>query len=61
MKRRRLLAHLKAHGCEFLREGGRHTMYVNRAAGRSAAVPRHGEITNNMARKISKDLGIPPP
>lgn len=61
MKRRRLLDHLKDHGCEFLREGGRHTMYANRAAGRSAAVPRHAEITNNMARKICKDLGVPPP
>lgn len=61
MKRRQLLGHLKANGCEFLREGSRHTMYVNRPAGRSTAVPRHSEITNNMARKICKDLGIPPP
>ena len=61
MKRRALLDHLKAHGCEFLREGSHHTMYVNRAAGRSTAVPRHSEITNNMARKICRDLGIPAP
>ena len=61
MKRRALLDHLKAYGCEFLREGGRHTMYVNRTAGRSSAVPRHAEITNNMARKICRDLGVPPP
>jgi mRNA interferase HicA len=61
VKRRQLLGHLKANGCEFLREGSRHTMYVNRSAGRSTAVPRHSEITNNMARKICKDLGIPPP
>ena len=61
MKRRALLNHRKEHGCEFLREGNRHTMYVNRAAGRSTAVPRHSEITNNMARKICRDLGIPAP
>lgn len=61
MKRGALLKHLKEHGCEFLREGSRHTMYVNREAGRSSAVPRHTEITNNMARKICKDLGIPSP
>ena len=61
MKRRALLKHLKDHGCEFLREGTRHTMYVNRAAVRSSAVPRHSEITNNMAHKICKDLGIPSP
>jgi mRNA interferase HicA len=61
VKRRALLKHLKDHGCEFLREGTRHTMYVNWAAVRSSAVPRHSEITNNMVRKICKDLGIPPP
>jgi mRNA interferase HicA len=60
VKRRALLQHLKRHGCEFLREGTRHTVYVNRGAGRSTTVPRHSEITNNMARKICKDLGIPP-
>jgi mRNA interferase HicA len=61
VKRRALLDHLKANGCEFLREGTRHTIYVNRATAKSTAVPRHSEITNNMARKISKDLGITPP
>lgn len=61
MKRRALLDHLKTHGCEFLREGSRHTMYVNREAGRSSAIPRHRGITNNMARKICRELGVPPP
>lgn len=61
MKRRALLDHLKANGCEFLREGSRHTMYVNREAGRSSAVPRHAEITNNMVRKICRDLGVTSP
>ena len=32
MKRVDLVRHLETHGCEFLREGGRHTIYVNRAA-----------------------------
>ncbi len=31
MKRRDLIRHLEAHGCEKLREGGDHTMYANRA------------------------------
>ena len=60
MKRKALLDHLKANGCEFLREGSKHTMYVNRETVRSTAVPRHSEITNNTARKICKDLGVPP-
>jgi mRNA interferase HicA len=61
VKRRQLLDHLKAHGCEFLREGSRHTVYANRAAGRTSTVPRHGEIPNVLARKICKDLGVPTP
>jgi mRNA interferase HicA len=32
MKRRGLLRHLEKQGCEFLREGGNHTIYVNRRA-----------------------------
>lgn len=44
MKRRDLLRHLEAHGCEFLREGGGHTVYVNRTARKASVVPRHREI-----------------
>jgi len=32
MKRIDLIRLLERHGCEFLREGERHTMYVNRMA-----------------------------
>lgn len=35
MKRRDLVRHLRAHGCEFLREGGNHSVYVNRAKRRA--------------------------
>lgn len=31
MKLRDLDRHLERHGCEMLREGGNHTIYVNRA------------------------------
>jgi mRNA interferase HicA len=61
VKRRALLKHLREQGCEFLREGSRHTVYVNREEGRSSTVPRHGEIPNNLARKICRDLGVSPP
>jgi mRNA interferase HicA len=53
--------HLKGQGCEFLREGSRHTVYVNREAQRSSTVPRHTEIPDKLVRKICKDLGVPPP
>jgi predicted RNA binding protein YcfA (HicA-like mRNA interferase family) len=61
MKRRDLIRHLETHGCEFLREGGNHTIYVNRPKHKVSAVPRHREVIDFTARKICKDLEIPPP
>ncbi len=61
MKRRDLLRHLERHGCELLREGGRHTVYVNRAAKKASTVPRHNDINPDLARKICKDLDVPRP
>jgi predicted RNA binding protein YcfA (HicA-like mRNA interferase family) len=61
MKRKDLIRYLEAHGCEFLREGGNHTVYVNRAAQKSSAVPRHREINDFLARKICRDLQVPEP
>jgi predicted RNA binding protein YcfA (HicA-like mRNA interferase family) len=60
VKRRALVRHLEAHGCELLREGGNHSIYVNRSTGKTSAVPRHSEINDDLARKICRDLGIPP-
>jgi predicted RNA binding protein YcfA (HicA-like mRNA interferase family) len=61
MKRRDLLRYLERHGCEFLREGSNHTIYVNRRVQKSSAIPRHREIIDFLARKICKDLDIPEP
>jgi len=61
MKRRDLIRHLEQHGCEFLREGGNHTIYVNRHASKVSSVPRHREIFEFLAHKICKDLEIPLP
>jgi predicted RNA binding protein YcfA (HicA-like mRNA interferase family) len=61
MKRLDLIRHLERHGCEFLREGGNHTIYVNRTAKKVPAVPRHREIIEFTARKICRDLDIPKP
>jgi mRNA interferase HicA len=46
---------------QLLREGGNHSVYVNRAAGKTSTVPRHREINDFLARKICKDLEIPKP
>ncbi|MFM2167355.1 MAG: hypothetical protein RIS79_1726 [Verrucomicrobiota bacterium] len=61
MKLRDLLKHLHEHGCEFLREGGNHSVYVNRRARKSSALPRHREINDFLVNKICKDLEIARP
>lgn len=61
MKRRDLLRHLEKYGCELLREGGAHSLYVNRATRKATAVPRHREINELLAAKICKDLDVPQP
>ncbi len=59
MKRSKLVHHLNTHGCELLREGKRHSWWHNPAMNRRSAVPRHNEISDVLAKKICKDLGIP--
>lgn len=61
MKRVDLVRYLEANGCSLLREGGRHSVFVNRTAGKASAVPRHREINEMLARKICKDLELPSP
>ncbi len=59
MKRVDLVKHLQKNGCELLREGGHHSWWQNPTQNRRSAVPRHNEISDILARKICKDLGIP--
>ena len=61
MKRRDLLRLLESRGCELIREGSNHTVYVNRAAGKASAIPRHREINDFLARKICRDLDVGEP
>jgi predicted RNA binding protein YcfA (HicA-like mRNA interferase family) len=58
MKRTDLLRHLEKQGCEFLREGGSHTVYVNRKTKKISTIPRHREINDFLCNKICRDLGI---
>jgi predicted RNA binding protein YcfA (HicA-like mRNA interferase family) len=61
VKRRALIRHLEAHGCELLREGGNHSVFVNRRTRKATTVPRHREINEFLATKICRDLEIPAP
>lgn len=61
MKRRDLIQHIEKHGCQPLREGAKHTLFVNRSTRKATTVPRHREINDFLARKICRDLEIPEP
>jgi mRNA interferase HicA len=61
MKRTDLLRHLARNGCELLREGKKHSVFVNRKKRRSSSVPRHTEINEFLSKKICKDLEIDEP
>jgi len=59
MKRRDLIRLICSHGCELLREGSRHSIYVNRLKRKTSTVPRHTEIKEFLAKKICRDLEVP--
>jgi mRNA interferase HicA len=52
---------LELNGCKLLREGGRHSVYVNRIKRKTSTVPRHQEIDEFLSRKICRDLEIAEP
>lgn len=60
MMRAALLRYLHEQGCLLIREGKRHSVFVNQKEERTSTVPRHNEINNFLAIKICKDLGILP-
>jgi mRNA interferase HicA len=54
MKRRELLRHLQQHVCSLLREGSRHSWWINAVKKRRSAILRHTEIHEYLARKSAK-------
>ncbi|HEX4416020.1 MAG TPA: type II toxin-antitoxin system HicA family toxin [Lacipirellulaceae bacterium] len=61
MKRKDLLKHLRCHGCELLREGRSHSVWVNPANGLQATIPRHREVNAYTARGICRQLSVREP
>jgi mRNA interferase HicA len=59
MKRTALLRHLRKYGCILKREGRQHSLWTNPRNGQVEAVPRHVEISNDLARKICRGLEVP--
>jgi mRNA interferase HicA len=60
MKRRDLIRYLETQGCNLLREGGSHSVYVNPEKRKVSTVPRHREINEALVRKICRDLDVIP-
>ena len=56
MKKRALVKILTKEGCELLRHGAKHDIYINPQTGKREPVPRHREIDENLAKKIIKNL-----
>lgn len=61
MKRGKLIRHLANHGCDLLREGKKHSIYIQRTNRQTAPVPRHADVDSFLVIKICKELGIEPP
>jgi len=59
MKRRELIRYLETNGCVPLREGKKHSVYLNKIRRKVSTVPRHKEISDFLAQKICRDLEIP--
>lgn len=59
MKRYKLIRHLEREGCVLLREGARHSVYLNPRNLLQATVGRHRELDDLLCKKICKQLGIP--
>ena len=61
MRRVDLVRQWEAHGCQLLREGANHTVYIKRGERKSSTIPRHREINDYLDNEICRDLGIPSP
>ena len=57
----RLMLYLEKMGCQLLRNHEHHSIYVNPANKKVAAVPQLDEIGDHLVRRICNDLGIPKP
>lgn len=60
MKREVLIKYLLTNKCIFVREGAKHSVFLNPLTKRVSTIPRHNEINNFLAKKICRDFGIKP-
>jgi hypothetical protein len=53
-----LIRHLRRHGCHLKREGSAHSIWINPNTGQVEQIPRHAEISDQLAKKICRGLSI---
>jgi len=58
MDRKKLLKYLHQQGCFLLREGAKHSVFINVEKQKVSTVPRHREVNDFLAKKICRDLEI---
>lgn len=58
MKRKELIKYLLGNGCVFVREGAKHSVFLNPLVKKTSTIPRHNAIRTELGKKICKDLGV---
>jgi predicted RNA binding protein YcfA (HicA-like mRNA interferase family) len=60
MKASELTRLAKKQGCQLLRHGSRHDIWINPKTGGTTEIPRHkaAEVPTGTANRILKDLGL---
>ena len=58
MKRKEFVRYLETQGCYLLRHGSNHDIFVNPKNGNKQPVPRHSEVDDQLAKHITKYLGL---
>jgi hypothetical protein len=56
MKKGALLKILQVHGCVFVKHGKKHDVYLNPRTGMTERIPRHSDISENLAKQIIRNL-----
>jgi len=56
MKRRDLVSRVEKMGCVLIRHGGKHDIYQNPTTGVIQPIPRHSEVSEQLARAIIRKL-----
>jgi mRNA interferase HicA len=61
MKRKILIKHLNDNYCQLLREGAKHSFFINIINNNTTTVPRHPDIKQITVYEICNDLDIDRP